>query len=50
MGLSLRMHMYDWKNFNKISLPQIEDFYSHLNMKDITHADYVHVKIVCKDF
>ena len=22
----------------------------HLNMKDITHADYAHVKSVCKDF
>ena len=27
-----------------------EDFYSHLNMKDITDADDAHTKRVCKDF
>ena len=27
-----------------------EDFYSHLNLEDITDADYVHPKGVCKDF
>ena len=27
-----------------------EDFNSHLNMEDITEADYVHAKRVCKDF
>ena len=27
-----------------------EDFYSHLNMKDITDADYTHTKRVWKDF
>ena len=26
------------------------DFYSHLNMEDITDADYAHAKRVCKDF
>ena len=26
------------------------DFYSHLNMEDITDANYAHVKRVCKDF
>ena len=26
------------------------DFYSHLNMEDITDADYTHAKRVCKDF
>ena len=36
--------------FNETSLPEKEDFYSHLNMEDITDADYVHAKIVCKDF
>ena len=24
--------------------------YSHLNIEEITHADYVHTKRVCKDF
>ena len=27
-----------------------EGFYSHLNMKDITDADYMHPKRVCKFF
>ena len=40
----------DWEKFNKTSLPQNEDFYSHLNMEDITDADYARVKRVCKDF
>ena len=26
------------------------NFYSHLNMEDITYADYVNAKIVYKDF
>ena len=39
-----------WENFNETSLPEKEDFYSHLNMEDITDADYVHTKRVCKDF
>ena len=33
-----------------MSLPEKEDFYSHLNLRDITDADYVHAKRVCKDF
>ena len=40
----------DWEKFNKTSLLEKEDFYSHLNVKDITDADYVHAKKVCKDF
>ena len=27
-----------------------EDFHSHLNIEDITDADYPHAKRVCKDF
>ena len=42
--------MDDWEKFNETSLPEIEDFYSHLNMEDITDADYAHAKRVCKDF
>ena len=42
--------MDDWKKFNKILLPEKEDFCSHLNMKNITVADYVHTKRVYKDF
>ena len=43
-------YMDDCKKFNEISLPEKEDFYSHLNMQDITDADYAHAKRVCKDF
>ena len=41
-------YMDDWKKYNKTSLPEKEDFYSHLNMEDITNADYVHWKTVWK--
>ena len=39
-----------WEKFSEKSLPQKEDFYSHLNMEGITDADYAHAKRVCKDF
>ena len=42
--------MDDWEKSNETSFPKKEDFYSHLNMKDITDADYMDVKRVCKDF
>ena len=43
-------YMDDWEKFNETLLPEKEDFYSHLNMEDITDADYVHAKRVSKDF
>ena len=43
-------YMNDWEKFNESSLPEKEDFYSHLNIEDITDADYAHTKRVCKDF
>ena len=43
-------YMDDWEKFNETSLPEKEDFYSHLNMEDVTDADYAHIKSVCKDF
>ena len=42
--------MDDWEKFNETSLPVKEDFYSHLNMEDITDADYSWAKRVCKNF
>ena len=42
--------MGHWKKFNETPLPEKEDFYSHLNMKDIADADYAHAKRFCKDF
>ena len=36
--------------FNEILSPKKENFYSHLNMEDITDADYAHTKRVYKEF
>ena len=41
--------MDDCEKFNETLLPEKEDFYSHLNMENITDADYTHAR-VCKDF
>ena len=43
-------YMDDWKKFNETTLPEKDDFYGHLNMEDITDADYTHAKRVFKDF
>ena len=42
-------YTHEWEKFNEITLPEKEEFYSNLNM-DITDADYMHGKRVCKDF
>ena len=42
--------MDDWEKINETSLHEKEDFYSHLNMEDISDADYAHPKRVYKDF
>ena len=39
-----------WKTLGETLLPQKEDFYSNLNMEDITDADYHHVERVWKRF
>ena len=41
---------YDREKFNETSLPEEEDFCSHINLVDITDADYAQAKRVCKDF
>ena len=43
-------YMDGWEKFNETSLPEKDDFYSHLNMEDVTGADYAHAKRVCKEF
>ena len=43
-------HIDDWEKFNEKTLREKEEFYSNLNIEDITVADYIHVKRVCKDF
>ena len=40
----------DWEKFNETSLLEKEDFYSQLNMEDVTDADYARAKRVFKDF
>ena len=38
-GLYPYEYMDDWEKFNETLLPKTEDFYSHLNMEDITDAN-----------
>ena len=42
--------MDDLEKFNKTSLPEKENLYSHFNMEDITDADYMHTKRAFKNF
>ena len=37
------------KKFNDTLEETLEDFYSYLNMENITDADYAHANRVCKD-
>ena len=41
--------MDEWETFNETSLPKKGKFYNNQSMEDITDADYMHVKRVCKD-
>ena len=38
------MNIWSIAKLNETSLPEKEDFYSHLNMEAITDADYAHAK------
>ena len=38
------------KKINETLLREKEDFFSHLSMEDITDADYLYTKKVCKVF
>ena len=42
--------MDDWERFGETTLPEKENFYGNLNMEDVTDADYMDTKRVCKDF
>ena len=42
--------MDDWEKIDETSLPEKDNFYSHLNMENITDADYALGKRVCKQF
>ena len=41
--------MDEWEKFDETSMAK-EESYNHLNMEDITDANHVHAKKVCKDF
>ena len=43
-------YMDNWEKFNETTLPEKEEFYSNLNMEEITYADYMHGQKLCKDF
>ena len=48
--MCLSLWIYGWsEKFNQTSIAEKQDFYSLSNMVDITDADYVHAKGVCKD-
>ena len=38
--------MDNWNKFIEVLLPEKQDFYSYLNMEDITDSDYAHAKKV----
>ena len=42
--------MDDWEKFDETKLLEKEEFYSNLNMKEITYADYMYERKVWKDF
>ena len=43
-------YMDAWEKNNETTLPEKEEFYSSLNMEDITDADCMNSKRVCKNF
>ena len=49
-GVYPQEYMDDWEKINETALPKKEEFYSNLNMEDITNLDYMHAKRVCKNF
>ena len=45
-GVYLYEYMYSCERFNETSLPPKRDFYSELNLEDITDKDYNHAQNV----
>ena len=43
-------YMDRWKRFDETSLPRKENFFSNLNMEDITDIDYKYAEKVWKNF
>ena len=42
--------MDSWEKFDKTTLPPKKDFYSELNLEDITDKDYSHAQKVFEEF
>ena len=49
-GAYSHKYMDNWEKFNETSLLEKEEFYSHINIENITDADYTQVKTVRKNF
>ena len=49
-GVYPHEYMDELEKFNEATFPEKGEFYTNLNMEDITDADYMHGKRVCKDF
>ena len=43
-------YMDAWEKFNETTSAEKEEFYKNSNMEDITDADSMHARRVCKDF
>ena len=49
-GIYSYEYMDSWDKFNKTSLPNIDKFYSNLNMSGVSDVDYEHARRVWKEF
>ena len=43
-------YLDEWGKFNETISCKKEEFCSNWNIEDVTDADYMHVKRICKDF
>ena len=48
-GVYAYEYMDNWEKFNETTLPEKGEFYTNLNVENITDADCMHGKRVCKD-
>ena len=49
-GVYLYEYMDSWEKFNETALPPKKDFYSNLNLENISDEDYTHTHKVCDIF
>ena len=49
-GVHPYQYMSDWRKFDEILLPELQDFHSHLSMENITDEVYASTKRACKNF